>query len=259
MQWRIGDVTVTKIVELEVTGGSRFILPQATREAIQPIAWLRPHFADEDGRLRMSIHSFVVETPTRRIVVDTCLGNDKQNRRIPDVERSARAVPGRPGGGGVSARVDRYRAVHPSARGPCRLEHHAGGRQMGADVSAGALPDGAGRIRTLVAAAGARGHGRGVRRFGAAGVSTPGWSIWWRPTRGSATRSTCADNRPYAGPCQRAHPLARRGGADHRRLHAPSVSDRASRVGIDRGFRSGDGAARRASGCSSNWRGRRCW
>ena len=59
MRWRIGDVTVTKIVELEVTGGSRFILPQATREAIQPIAWLRPHFADEDGRLRMSIHSLV--------------------------------------------------------------------------------------------------------------------------------------------------------------------------------------------------------
>jgi glyoxylase-like metal-dependent hydrolase (beta-lactamase superfamily II) len=81
--WRIGEVTVTKIVELEVTGGSRFLLPQATREAIQPIAWLRPHFADEDGRLRMSIHTFVVQTPTRRIVVDTCLGNDKQNRRIP--------------------------------------------------------------------------------------------------------------------------------------------------------------------------------
>jgi glyoxylase-like metal-dependent hydrolase (beta-lactamase superfamily II) len=81
--WRIGDVTVTKVVELEVTGGSRFILPQATPEAILPISWLQPHFADERGRLRMSIHAFIVETPTRRIVVDTCLGNDKQNRRIP--------------------------------------------------------------------------------------------------------------------------------------------------------------------------------
>ena len=78
MQWRIGEVTVTKVVELEVTGGSRFILPQATREAVQPIGWLVPHFADADGRLRMSIHSFVVQTPSRRIVVDTCLGNDKQ-------------------------------------------------------------------------------------------------------------------------------------------------------------------------------------
>jgi glyoxylase-like metal-dependent hydrolase (beta-lactamase superfamily II) len=83
MKWTIGDVTVTKIVELEMTGGSRFLLPQATPEAVLPIAWLQPHFADENGRLRMSIHSFIVETPDRRIVVDTCLGNDKQGRRIP--------------------------------------------------------------------------------------------------------------------------------------------------------------------------------
>ena len=83
VKWRIGAVTVTKIVELEVTGGSRFILPQATREAVLPIGWLQPHFADELGRLKMSIHALVVETPSRRIVVDTCLGNDKENRRIP--------------------------------------------------------------------------------------------------------------------------------------------------------------------------------
>jgi glyoxylase-like metal-dependent hydrolase (beta-lactamase superfamily II) len=83
MKWRIGEVTVTKIVELEVTGGSRFILPQATPDAIIPIGWLRPDFADERGRLKMSIHALVVETPSRRIVVDTCLGNDKENRRIP--------------------------------------------------------------------------------------------------------------------------------------------------------------------------------
>ena len=83
MKWRIGEVTITKIVELEVTGGSRFILPQATPEAILPIAWLKPDFADERGRLKMSIHALVIETQDRRIVVDTCLGNDKENRRIP--------------------------------------------------------------------------------------------------------------------------------------------------------------------------------
>ena len=82
-KWRIGKVTVTKIVEMEVTGGSRFILPQATYEEIRPIDWLQPHFADERGRLKMSIHALVVETPERRILVDTCLGNDKQGRRIP--------------------------------------------------------------------------------------------------------------------------------------------------------------------------------
>jgi glyoxylase-like metal-dependent hydrolase (beta-lactamase superfamily II) len=86
-RWRIGRVTLTKIVELEATGGSRFILPQATREAVLPIEWLRPHFADEAGRLKMSIHALVVETPARRIVVDTCLGNDKENRAIPTWNR----------------------------------------------------------------------------------------------------------------------------------------------------------------------------
>src|SRR5882672_9208984 len=83
MKWRIGDVTITKIVEMEVTGGSRFILPQAAYEEILPIQWLQPHFADERGRLKMSIHALVVETPDHRIIVDTCLGNDKENRRIP--------------------------------------------------------------------------------------------------------------------------------------------------------------------------------
>jgi glyoxylase-like metal-dependent hydrolase (beta-lactamase superfamily II) len=82
-KWRIGDVTITKVIELEATGGSRFLLPQATPDLIKPIAWLQPHFADENGRLRMSIHTFLVETPTHRIVVDTCLGNDKENRHIP--------------------------------------------------------------------------------------------------------------------------------------------------------------------------------
>ncbi|HZU90242.1 MAG TPA: MBL fold metallo-hydrolase [Stellaceae bacterium] len=87
MKWRIGRVTVSKIVELEATGGSRFLLPQATREAILPIAWLFPHFADAVGRLKMSIHALVVETPSCRILVDTCLGNDKENRRIPTWNR----------------------------------------------------------------------------------------------------------------------------------------------------------------------------
>src|SRR5262245_36126495 len=82
-KWRIGDVTVTKIVELEATGGTRFVLPQATREAVLQIPWLAPHFMDADGRLKMSIHALVIEAPGRRMIVDTCLGNDKQGRAVP--------------------------------------------------------------------------------------------------------------------------------------------------------------------------------
>jgi glyoxylase-like metal-dependent hydrolase (beta-lactamase superfamily II) len=39
---------------------------------------MKPHFMDEDGRLRASVHALVVETPDRRILVDTCIGNDKE-------------------------------------------------------------------------------------------------------------------------------------------------------------------------------------
>jgi glyoxylase-like metal-dependent hydrolase (beta-lactamase superfamily II) len=81
-QWQIGDVKITRIVELEIPGGTRFLLPQATPDTILPIEWLRPHFATAEGKLIMSIHALVVETPTRKIVVDTCIGNDKQ-RSIP--------------------------------------------------------------------------------------------------------------------------------------------------------------------------------
>ena len=80
--WQVGDITVTRVVELEVTGGSRFILPDATRDACLPLTWMYPHFMDEAGNLVMSIHALVLDTGIKRIVVDTCIGNDKQ-RSIP--------------------------------------------------------------------------------------------------------------------------------------------------------------------------------
>jgi glyoxylase-like metal-dependent hydrolase (beta-lactamase superfamily II) len=78
LSWRVGDVTITRIVELETTGGTRFLLPQATYDAVREIPWLIPHFAEPGGKLKMSIHALAVEAPGRRIIVDTCIGNDKQ-------------------------------------------------------------------------------------------------------------------------------------------------------------------------------------
>ena len=82
--WQVGDVRITRIVEIETAGGSRFILPDATREACQPMRWMMPHFATDEGDLVMSVHALVVESEGRRIVVDTCIGNDKQGRAIPN-------------------------------------------------------------------------------------------------------------------------------------------------------------------------------
>jgi len=82
LSWQVGEVKVTRILELEATGGTRFLLPQATPDVVRQMGWLAPHFADENGKLRLSIHALIVETPTKRIIVDTCLGNDK-DRDIP--------------------------------------------------------------------------------------------------------------------------------------------------------------------------------
>jgi glyoxylase-like metal-dependent hydrolase (beta-lactamase superfamily II) len=40
-------------------------------------AWLAPHFVDDKGRFLQSIHSFVVRAPGLTVLVDTCVGNDK--------------------------------------------------------------------------------------------------------------------------------------------------------------------------------------
>jgi glyoxylase-like metal-dependent hydrolase (beta-lactamase superfamily II) len=83
MQWKVGKVKITKVVELETVGSTRFILPLATNEEIRKLPWLIADFATEEGRLKMSIHSLVVETASHRIVVDTGLGNDKEGRNVP--------------------------------------------------------------------------------------------------------------------------------------------------------------------------------
>ena len=77
MKWRVGDVTITKITELELASKATWIVPNLTAENLAKIPWVRPHFATDDGRVVMSIHALVVESQGQRIVVDTCVGNDK--------------------------------------------------------------------------------------------------------------------------------------------------------------------------------------
>ena len=76
-RWRVGDVVVSRLVELEQSGKLTWILPDATRENLLRDTWLRPHFVNEQGEAHLSVHSFVVEAHGRRILVDTCIGNDK--------------------------------------------------------------------------------------------------------------------------------------------------------------------------------------
>jgi glyoxylase-like metal-dependent hydrolase (beta-lactamase superfamily II) len=78
-RWQIGDVSITRMIETEDPNmGPVALVVEATPENVLPIAWLRPHFVDEQGRLISSIYSLLVLSLGKRIVIDTCLGNDKQ-------------------------------------------------------------------------------------------------------------------------------------------------------------------------------------
>jgi glyoxylase-like metal-dependent hydrolase (beta-lactamase superfamily II) len=80
LQWQVGKVRITRVQELEAPG-MRFIVPQATIENLAEIAWLTPFLAD-NGDAVGSVHALIIEVDDRRIIVDTCIGNDKE-RRIP--------------------------------------------------------------------------------------------------------------------------------------------------------------------------------
>jgi glyoxylase-like metal-dependent hydrolase (beta-lactamase superfamily II) len=76
LQWRIGDISVTRVVENLFAVPPTRILPTATEEAFAKHAsWLQPHFVDRDGNILLSIHAFGVQTPTHRLVIDTCVGD----------------------------------------------------------------------------------------------------------------------------------------------------------------------------------------
>jgi len=81
--WNVGKVKITQIVELTFEGLDAF-LPDATPQAVLPIEWLQPDFITPQGVLRFSIHALVIDTGTRRIIVDTCVGNHKPRDVFPD-------------------------------------------------------------------------------------------------------------------------------------------------------------------------------
>ncbi len=85
LQWRIGAVTVTRVVEMDFPAPYHpqySLLPAATPEALREMPWLYPDFVDADGTLKLSIHALLVEAPGLRLVVDTCIGNDKPRNLI---------------------------------------------------------------------------------------------------------------------------------------------------------------------------------
>ena len=79
LSWKVGKVTVTRVVEMQlpVPAGAAMFMPQATPAELRKSAWLYLNFVSEDEMLQLSIHALLVQAPGLRLVVDTCVGNDR--------------------------------------------------------------------------------------------------------------------------------------------------------------------------------------
>ena len=77
LKWQVGKVKITQVVELTTASLGPYLLPQATPEALEALPWISP-FVDDQGRIVLSMHSLIVESDGRLLMVDTCIGNDKE-------------------------------------------------------------------------------------------------------------------------------------------------------------------------------------
>lgn len=76
LRWQVGDVRITRVQEWEAAG-MRFVLPDATPENLAGVGWIGPYL-DAQGEALGSVHTLALEVGERCILVDTCIGNDKE-------------------------------------------------------------------------------------------------------------------------------------------------------------------------------------
>ncbi|MGH9686605.1 MAG: MBL fold metallo-hydrolase [Candidatus Acidiferrales bacterium] len=81
-RWQVGDVRITSIMESAEPIPWSPQYPEETAEHYKKYAWLVPRFVTPEGQIILAVQAFVLEAGGRRIVVDTCVGNDK-SREIP--------------------------------------------------------------------------------------------------------------------------------------------------------------------------------
>ncbi len=86
---RIGQFTIDRVTESEgAFAPVDFVLPQVDMDRVQAESdWLRPDFLDAQDQLVMSFHSYVLRTPRYNILIDTCVGDDKERPLRPSWHR----------------------------------------------------------------------------------------------------------------------------------------------------------------------------
>jgi glyoxylase-like metal-dependent hydrolase (beta-lactamase superfamily II) len=75
----VGAIQVERVVEAEgAFAPVDFLLPGFDSKILRSHSWLQPSFVDQENRVMMSFHSYVIRTGRHVILVDACVGNDKE-------------------------------------------------------------------------------------------------------------------------------------------------------------------------------------
>ena len=137
----VGKATITRIEETYLAVYARDSFPEFTDAHHAPstsTGWRPHHYEPAPAKIKLSVHSWLLQIGGQKILIDSCCGNDgmratgRSGHAQYALSRTAR-------GGRCAAGRDRPGDVHASASRSCRLEHAAEGRQMGADVPERAL------------------------------------------------------------------------------------------------------------------------
>ncbi len=219
LRWQIGDVRISRVVEIEGSSPGTFFFAEATPEKLLQHAWLKPHFMTDDGRLIASIHAFVIESQGRVIVVDTCVGNDKPRDIKAWNMRKGQFLEDMDEAGFPRERVDTVLCTH------LHVDHVGWNTMLKDGKWIPTFPN----ARYLIA---------NPKTPTAPCATTPS-AQFWRPASPTSSRWTTrspqtspSNPRPaYAGACERADQFKRGGGGDNRGFDASSGAVRGAGVG----------------------------
>jgi glyoxylase-like metal-dependent hydrolase (beta-lactamase superfamily II) len=79
--WRVGGVEITRLVEVWKWEDDIWMaLEEAKPELVQTQPWLLPHHVTPEGRMFINFQAFVVKAGARRIMIDTCIGADRERQ-----------------------------------------------------------------------------------------------------------------------------------------------------------------------------------
>lgn len=82
LSWDVGRVRVTRVEENVLPIPAEALIPDFTPALLAEHPWLQPDYFDHKDRMRLSVHTFVVESGDTTIMVDTCVGTEPE-RSLP--------------------------------------------------------------------------------------------------------------------------------------------------------------------------------